>query len=684
MGDSTPRGYVQETKHRDSMLENYTDKQTDFTSTFDRLAYKLFASWVAQQQEQIETFQSKLKGAQMSIGADMYLCRVVLATVIAVGAGFLLGTMFGAVGIVTGEFAALGGGSGIVTAVLAVTTTVGTATVSMFVVGVPLYIYPSYVCSRRKSAINVTLPAAVTFIYALNKGGMSLYEVMKVLSRSEDAYGEVAVEFQSIVSEMELRSTDMLEALRLAGRRSPSDNFSDFMDDVVGVLDSGAETSGFFSDKADEMLEQAERDQKAFIETLALMGEVYVTAFVAGPLFLIIITVVMSMLGGSSAGRLDAIVYGLLPFMNIAFFFLIDFISGADEDVSSTLPLDDGVNRASDYDVEEFVDKTDDEKVQKVHKEKQRRERMALLRQPVTELLRNPDLTAVFTLPVALIEVILSIATGFVTLSVSGFIDDPVGQTVALVLLPLFTVSIPLLIFHEIKTYRESRLMGRFPDALKTLASNNSVGMTLTEALEKTAQNTSGRLGTELSSVRNDIQWNHDVNRALKKFANRLRIPILTRTVKLITQANESTGDIEDVLDVAAKNVQAQKRLKKERSQEMMMYTAVILISFAVYLFVIFLLDQQFLTKIAGIAENQDSGGGGAPGGGGGSGGGSGGFSLSDLPIERFRMVFYHSTIVQSFGSGMLAGYLKTNDVRSGLKFAVVLSTISTVVFAVL
>jgi flagellar protein FlaJ len=47
-------------------------------------------------------------------------------------------------------------------------------------------------------------------------------------------------------------------------------------------------------------------------------------------------------------------------------------------------------------------------------------------------------------------------------------------------------------------------------------------------------------------------------------------------------------------------------------------------------------------------------------------------------------MVFYHSALLQGLGSGLLAGQLGQNDVRAGIKYAIALMTISTIVFLVI
>lgn len=167
------------------------------------------------------------------------------------------------------------------------------------------------------------------------------------------------------------------------------------------------------------------------------------------------------------------------------------------------------------------------------------------------------------------------------------------------------------------------------------------------------------------------------MNAALIGLANRLRVPVLTRTVKLITKANESSGDIEDVLEVAARDVSKRHLLKKERQQQMMMYTVVVLISFTVYLFVIVLLDVTFLSRFAEMSAASGGGGGGGSGG----GGGQGALNFSGLPIEQIRMAFFHSAVIQSLGSGLLAGQLGSNEVKNGMKFSIALLILSTIVF---
>jgi flagellar protein FlaJ len=669
---STPRDYVDDTKRRDRIVSQ-RDSMEFSSSILDKYAYQYFGSFFSEREDFLSDYQETLKAAHIAEGSDLYLGKMILIALLSGILTFALSFVM-MIGLFSAGLLSIVGSATFVQLIFVGFVPLFLSSLIGLISGSIYYVRPSYLASRRASSIDITLPSAVTFMYALNRGGMNIVEVLRTLAQNEEVYGEVSVEVGTIIQDMDYFSRDLMEALRRAGERSPSQKFSDLMDDMVATIDSGASTAPFLEGKSEDLIDEAERDQANFIETLSLLGEVYVTAFVAGPLFMIIITVIMAMLGGANPTQLDGIVYGLLPFMNLGYFFLINILSGEDAETDRKIPYSSGLTGKADVEVDEYAEKTSDQRIKNVVDAKKKRERTAIIRQPVTELIRDPDKTLIFTAPLCLIYLVLIPLIGPAETSLDAFISQPVAQTVYWLLTPIFILSIPLSIFYEIQNRRRKKLMNRLPEALKTLASANKVGMTLTESLENTANNTTGRLGDELKSVKNDIKWNHDVNKSLVKLANRIQIPLLTRTVKLITEANASTGNIENVIQIAAKNVETQVRLKKERASAMIMYTTVILISFCVYMFVVALLDMMFLSVI-GEMDPADFGS---------SNSGGSDFEISDLPIERFRLVFYHSTIVQAFGSGMIAGYLSSNNVRSGLKFAVVLCIVSSLVFGFL
>lgn len=661
---ASPRDNIDKKSRRDN-ISDFKDNVGQNSTIVDKYAYKYFGEFVSGYKNFTSEYQSVLQSAQISVSADLYVSRIILYTIIISVLTFISGLLL--TGIIALNSGLFNGAMGVLILIfIPFILSIFVGSIS----GIILYFWPSYVASRRSSKINNTLPSAVTYMYALNRGGINIVEVFRKLGENEEVYGEVSREVGSIVQDIDYFSRNLPTSLERARDRSPSQKFRDFMDDMVSTIDSGGDMEKFLKEKSDELMEESKREQENFIQTLGLLGEVYVTAFVAGPLFMIIITVIMSVLGGANPTQLDGIVYGLLPIMNICYFFLINILSGVNTETASEIPYD--TSNSSEYDIEEYAEKTNNKSVQKVAKAKSRRNRTEILKNPIKFLLDNPNKSTYFTLPLVFLYYITILLIG-TRLSLSAFIDSPVIYTLYWILIPIFIVSVPLSVLYEIGSKRKSRVTNRLPETLRNLASANQVGMTLTEAVENTAENTTGRLGDELQKVKNDVRWNHNINVSLIKFANRMKVPTLTRTINLISEANSSTGDVEEVISIAAKNVGTRIQLDKERSSSMFMYTAVILISFFVYLFVVGLLDLMFLSTITGTEGSDLSG---SPN--------DVGFDVSKLPVERFRLVFYHSTIVQAFGSGMIAGYLSSNDVRAGLKYAITLCIVATIVFAIL
>jgi flagellar protein FlaJ len=205
------------------------------------------------------------------------------------------------------------------------------------------------------------------------------------------------------------------------------------------------------------------------------------------------------------------------------------------------------------------------------------------------------------------------------------------------------------------------------------------MGIRLVEALNLVSRWSEGALADELRKVRNDIAWNEDVERALLEFANRLRVPQVTRTMKLIAKGNRSSSNLSQIISIAAEDTRNRYQIERKRRSEMGAYTAIVVIGFLVFLAVIVMLDTSYLTPISNLSGTTgEVGGEAAPG------GVAGVASVGDVPVGVYRAVFLHSALIQGIGSGLLAGKLAENNVLAGLKYSIGLVTITAIVFLVI
>ncbi|MDZ7687939.1 MAG: type II secretion system F family protein [Halobacteriales archaeon] len=645
----------------------------------DKFAYGIFGNYFKSKKNNYAGYRKKINQARMEVGYDMYLSRISLYSVITgiVGAllGILLTWVLARIGVTQGMSAALdlppalqGFVSQYRTFIIGFFLTVILAAVLGGIAGGILYYVPSFKAGERKRQIDATLPYAVTFMYALSRGGMNVLEVMEKLSNAEDVYGEVANEFDMILRDMDYFGNDLRIALRNASDMTPSENLSDFVDDLLSVIDSGGEITPFMLNKSQQYHEIRKQDQKGFLDTLALMSESYVTAFVAAPLFIIIITTIMAVMGGANMMQLYAIIYLVLPLASMGFAFVIDIIAGSGE--GSTEQLETQRNPFQLEDVEEMNEASDDDRLEDLIKAKKLQGTKDFIRDPLAKIRQEPLLTLGATVPVALLFIVFAWYFGYAQFSITAFFETPVSNTIYTAIIPLLITTLPLSYYHEKKQRRNKKVIRELPETLKKLSSANETGMTLDESLLLVSKTSSGILAGEFKKVHNEIQWDTGLNDALIGFANRMRIPRLSRTMKLITKANESSGNVQEVLEVAARDVDTAYKLDRERFQNMIIYTVIILISFLVFLFVIVILERQFLTVMAEEAAGFDSGG-----------AGGSGFSIEEVPIEKFRMVFFHAAVIQGFASGLVAGQMGEGNVLSGLKYGIVMMVIATVVF---
>ncbi|WP_326493494.1 type II secretion system F family protein [Methanogenium organophilum] len=184
-------------------------------------------------------------------------------------------------------------------------------------------IYPGIMAGERKRNIDATLPYAINYITAMSTAGITPAEVFRLLGQSK-IYGESAVEARYISREIDIFGKDLLDALRIAGQYTPSGRMRDFLQGATASISSGSNLTEYFRTKSEQYTRENRLEQKTFLETLGLISESYVTALVAGTLFLIILQSIMSTISGETDPLfLYAVIYAIIPLGSIMFVILI-------------------------------------------------------------------------------------------------------------------------------------------------------------------------------------------------------------------------------------------------------------------------------------------------------------------------------------------------------------------------
>ncbi len=451
--------------------------------------------------------------------------------------------------------------------------------------------------SSREREINMLLPDAVSFMYALSIGGMNQLEILEAMAKADDTYGEVAMEFRSIVQETEYFDTDYRTAVRNRSMETPSDELSQFLTDMLSIINSGGDMTEFLSDKKDKHMRTAKQQQELTLDTLELFGEMYMTLSLF-PLLLIIILVIMSMLGQAQMQLLYATVYVLTPIVGLGFLVLVStvkqdeigdgFLEFEGEDTGRREPglLNLGV-------VERFVGEYSI--FDRVKRREGTYETKQLMRHPARFFRDNPLFTLAFTVPVTGVLVANALLAGIAPTTLDGMVAAPIWGTFLYVYLPLYLIGLPLAVFREWNVRSRRRITNKLSDNLRKLSSANDTGMTILESIGAVSETTSGKLGEEFETMYAKVNYGTSLKRALVEFNNKYHIPRLARTVKLITKAQEASSQITAVLSTAAQASENQDDIERERRSRARMQVVIIVMTYLTLLAVMLILQVKFL-----------------------------------------------------------------------------------------
>ncbi|MDZ7687137.1 MAG: type II secretion system F family protein [Halobacteriales archaeon] len=603
-------------------------------------------------------FRRSMNQARISTPYDLYLARLVVYSVVAALVGVLVGVFATYMLLTSGFFetvpAFLSGFFGVVFVgtVLSVTF----AVLFGVITGGALYAYPSSVADRRAKRINMELPHAIVYMYAMSYGGTNMINIVRSLADEEETYGEVSKELSYIVRDTEHFGSEFHTSIRKLYEITPSQHMKTFLDDLLGVIDSGGDVTIFLEAQGEKYLREAEDEQEESLETLAIVSEMYLSLFLVAPILLIVMLLTIGITGSVTLTPLYVLVYAVLPAGMVAFVALLGYI---EESSPSRTGFEKERRKAR---VDREKDAPEDSLTERYLRRRRIGRMKNAVRHPFAGMRRKPKVTLALTVPLALVWLLYIAYTD--TVQVSNVSNSSVEVTAYIAVVPFLIVAVPLALFHDLKKRRQNKITSRFPDKLNSIADANKMGLSFTESLKRTSKTSTGYLAEELKTTYNDVRWNADTDYALTKFARRVEVPEISRTIKLIIEARSATGEIHKVLKIAANDAKARLSLRRHRHLQASQHMSIIVLGFLVYLLIILMLDKAFIQpigeQVGNVALEGDI-----------DVQASAAVPVEQIPVDEYRMLFFHSVVVQAVGNGLIAGKISDNDLLSGLKYSI-------------
>ncbi|MDS0276855.1 type II secretion system F family protein [Halomicroarcula sp. S1AR25-4] len=541
---------------------------------------------------------------------------------------------------------------------------------------------PKNTAEVRQRNIDEGMTRTIAFMYALSRGGIAFPEVMGLLARNDEIYGDTAREMAVAVREMDIFGRDMISAIERMSNRTPSDRFETFAENLSSVLQSGQSLSTFLRNQYERHHEEAAERQADLLESLATIAEAYVTIFVAGVLFLITILLVFGLTTSDTLGFLQMLAYLAIPLANVGFMVYLsqtlDALGIGDGGNTDVLDREQTATLGRPAAPRDRTGLTDggvvpgtDQNWGRLQFHDRLRSVRRVLRSPTQTLLWNPTHVLYIAVPVAVVSFAVRAPAAFQTSVVNvRLLDDLVVQSVLLVLGSFAVV-------RTLYSRRIRRIEDATPELLERLASLNEAGMTFVESIRRVRGSDVGVLSPEIDRIWADIQMGANVDDALVRFGRRIRTVSVTRVVTLLTNAMRASGQLGPVLRIAATQSRADRRLRNRRRQQMLTYLVVIYVSFLVFLVIIVAVQEVLVPALPSSVPTPPSGNR--------LGVGTDQFArLGQIDKAAYTLVFFHTALIQAVLTGFIGGQLGEGTLKDGAKHAAVLLGVAYVAFVLL
>lgn len=506
--------------------------------------------------------------------------------------------------------------------------------------------YPVLEAQGRKNKIEQDLPYAITYMQALSST-VTLYEIFRSVYEASDLYDEVSKEFGIIVRDVELFGHDVITAIDNLMQITPSENLRELLNDLSLVYRSGGNMTNFFNSKSESYREISRQQLESMLQFLEMMAEVYVTAFVAGPIAVMIMLVAQNISGQNTMGDIMPLMLLFLPIGALIFIAILHILLPGD-----SLKISKTEKRESEYGTDildsQNEEITDPKFVKQINSRKRVIKLMRILRHPlkffISDYMISASLGAVF----AVITFILYY---------NGTLKQLFPQFTLEVFLSITAIvfMFPLMSAYEVRKRYVHKVEKQMPQFLVEIADMRDTGMTLQGAINTISTNKTGVLSSEIKIVAKELSYGSHLSSALVRMEERIGLVSVKRAISLLVKASEVTDYIREILTIAISDLEHYLKTKNKRHSVSFVYLAVIYLSFGIYLFSAYQMNVAFISAFSSLDVT---------------------FDLMSNKLDMFRL-----GIVLAFFSGIMAGQMSSNSILCGLKHSVIMLTATIITF---
>lgn len=283
------------------------------------------------------------------------------------------------------------------------------------------------------------------------------------------------------------------------------------------------------------------------------------------------------------------------------------------------------------------------------------------------------------------------LSIGFAIIAVNVLFLRKNFMFLAFLILGFSVAVLPFLLDYFAYNQRQKDIEDRFPDFVRNLVSAIKSGMPVSKAIIYISRTDYGPLNYHVKKMANQLEWHIPIKKVFLTFSGEVGNPIIKRAIATVIEAEQSGGNIEDVLSSITESLLTIKKLKQERKASIQGQITQSYVIFFVFIGVL-LTIQNVLIPYLSKMDTADTGI-----------GGTNTESLAKLresykfnassPAAIIRSIFgwfgslsgifMMLAIIQSFFAGIVLGKMSEGDYKSGLRHSLLMMFIAVFVLTI-
>jgi flagellar protein FlaJ len=216
---------------------------------------------------------------------------------------------------------------------------------------------------------------------------------------------------------------------------------------------------------------------------------------------------------------------------------------------------------------------------------------------------------------------------------------------------------------------RQKGIELKFLEFVRGLVETVKSGITIPRSILHVSEEDYGDLNPFIRKLAHQIEWGIPLHKAMITFANDTGNNVIKRSISIIIEADESGGDITDVMMSVSESVINVKKIKEERRASTYSQVVQGYIVFFIFIGIMLVLQLWLFPKLTALRDPLQQGI-----------DLMGGMAGSGEETMNLDSIFFSLIMIQGFFAGIMIGKFSEGTLKQGLIHSLILVTVAAVI----